>query len=185
MTISNAYQVAAVGGFPGTEAQWLASLSIRSRIMFALADLLQGAAPEGESDIPWLVDNPGSRRPQLFLDASRVAGPGDWVVIDLGMEGEGLDQPGDICRVISSLPVVVTISMPRQPGDPPNWQLLDPFYVAVHGRVMGGTRKLGGLCRGIQSKGRSDESNLQAALMRCVYDVTYATDQTDVKINRL
>ncbi len=139
MTIGNAYQVAVAGGFPGTEAQWLASLSIRSRIMFALADLLQGAAPEGESDIPWLVDNPGSRRPQLFLDASRVAGPGDWVVIDLGMEGEGLDQPGDTCRVISSLPVVVTISMPRQPGDPPNWQLLDPFYVAVHGRVMGGT----------------------------------------------
>jgi hypothetical protein len=114
-----------------------------------------------------------------------VAGPGDGVVIGLDLEGEGLDQPGDTCRVVSSLPVVVTISTPRQPGDPPNWELLDPFYVAVHGRVMGGTRKLGGLCRGIQSKGRSYEPNLQAALMRCVYDVTYATDQTDVKINRL
>ena len=159
--------------------------SISCRIMDALADLLQGTAPEGESDIPWLVGNPTNRRPQLFLDASRVAGPGDGVVIGLDLEGEGLDQPGDTCRVVSSLPVVVTISMPRQPGDPPNWELLDPFYVAVHGRVMGGTRKLGGLCRGIQSKGRSDESNLQAALMRCVYDVTYATDQTDVKINRL
>ncbi len=153
--------------------------------MDALADLLQGTAPEGESDIPWLVGNPTNRRPQLFLDASRVAGPGDGVVIGLDLEGEGLDQPGDTCRVVSSLPVVVTISMPRQPGDLPNWQLLDPFYVAVHGRVMGGTRRLGGLCRGIQSKGRSHEPNLQAALMRCVYDVTYATDQTDVKINRL
>jgi len=159
--------------------------SISCRIMDALADLLQGTAPEGESDIPWLVGNPTNRRPQLFLDASRVAGPGDGVVIGLDLEGEGLDQPGDTCRVVSSLPVVVTISMPRQPGDPSNWQLLDPFYVAVHGRVMGGTRKLGGLCRGIQSKGRSYEPNLQAALMRCVYDVTYATDQTDVKINRL
>jgi hypothetical protein len=153
--------------------------------MDALADLLQGTAPEGESDIPWLVGNPTNRRPQLFLDASRVAGPGDGVVIGLDLEGEGLDQPGDTCRVVSSLPVVVTISTPRQPGDPPNWELLDPFYVAVHGRVMGGTRKLGGLCRGIQSKGRSHEPNLQAALMRCVYDVIYATDQTDVKINRL
>lgn len=159
--------------------------SISCRIMDALADLLQGTAPEGESDIPWLVGNPTNRRPQLFLDASRVAGPGDGVVIGLDLEGEGLDQPGDTCRVVSSLPVVVTISTPRQPGDPPNWELLDPFYVAVHGRVMGGTRKLGGLCRGIQSKGRSYEPNLQAALMRCVYDVTYATDQTDVKINRL
>ena len=161
------------------------TLSISCRIMAALADLLQGTAPEGESDIPWLVGNPGNRRPKLFLDASRVAGPGDGVVIGLDLEGEGLDQPGDTCRVVSSLPVVVTISTPRQPGDPPNWELLDPFYVAVHGRVMGGTRKLGGLCRGIQSKGRSYEPNLQAALMRCVYDVTYATDQTDVKINRL
>jgi hypothetical protein len=161
------------------------TLSISCRIMDALADLLQGTAPEGESDIPWLVGNPTNRRPQLFLDASRVAGPGDGVVIGLDLEGEGLDQPGDTCRVVSSLPVVVTISMSRQPGDPQNWQLLDPFYVAVHGRVMGGTRKLGGLCRGIQSKGRSHESNIQAALMRCVYDVTYATDQTDVKINRL
>ena len=161
------------------------TLSISCRIMDALADLLRGAAPEGETDIPWLVGNPTNRRPQLFLDASRVAGPGDGVVIGLDLEGEGLDQPSDTCRVVSSLPVVVTISMPRQPGDPSNWQLLDPFYVAVHGRVMGGTRKLGGLCRGIQSKGRSHESNGQAALMRCVYDVTYATDQTDVKINRL
>lgn len=153
--------------------------------MDALTDLLRGTAPEGESDIPWLVGNPTNRRPQLFLDASRVAGPGDGVVIGLDLEGEGLDQPGDTCRVVSSLPVVVTISTPRQPGDPPNWELLDPFYVAVHGRVMGGNRKLGGLCRGIQSKGRSHEPNLQAALMRCVYDVTYATDQTDVTINRL
>ena len=161
------------------------TLSISCRIMDALADLLQGTAPEGESDIPWLVGNPTNRRPQLFLDASRVAGPGDGVVIGLDLEGEGLDQPGDTCRVVSSLPVVVTISTPRQPGDPPNWELLDPFYVAVHGRVMGGTRELGGLCRGIQSKGRSYEPNLQAALMRCVYDVTYATDQTDVKLNRL
>jgi hypothetical protein len=161
------------------------TLSISCQIMDALADLLRGTAPEGESDIPWLVGNPTNRRPQLFLDASRVAGPDDGVVIGLDLEGEGLDQPGDTCRVVSSLPVVVTISMPRQPGDPPNWQLLDPFYVAVHGRVMGGTRKLGGLCRGIQSKGRLHEPNLQAALMRCVYDVTYATDQTDVKINRL
>jgi len=165
------------------------TLSISCRIMDALADLLQGAAPEGESDIPWLVGNPGNRRPQLFLDASRVAGPGDGVVIGIDQgdvnEGRSRDESADTCRVVSSLPVVVTISTPRQPGDPPNWELLDPFYVAVHGRVMGGTRKLGGLCRGIQSKGRSYEPNLQAALMRCVYDVTYATDQTDVKINRL
>jgi len=100
MTIGNAYQVAVAGGFSGTEAQWLASLSISSRIMYALSDLLQGTAPEGESDIPWLVGNPTNRRPQLFLDASRVAGPGDGVVIGLDLEGEGLDQPGDTYRVV-------------------------------------------------------------------------------------
>jgi hypothetical protein len=157
--------------------------------MDALADLLQGTAPEGESDIPWLVGNPTNRRPQLFLDASRVAGPGDGVVIGLDQgdvnEGRSRDQIADTCRVTTTMPVVLTISMPRKPGDPPNWQLLDPFYVAAHGRIMGGNRKLGGLCQSIQSDGRAfPDPDLQACWLRLLYTVTYLTAESDVKVNR-
>ena len=163
--------------------------SISCRIMDALADLLQGTAPEGESDIPWLVGNPTNRRPQLFLDASRVAGPGDGVVIGLDQgdvnEGRSRDQIADTCRVTTTMPVVLTISMPRKPGDPPNWQLLDPFYVAAHGRIMGGNRKLGGLCQSIQSDGRAfPDPDLQACWLRLLYTVTYLTAESDVKVNR-
>jgi hypothetical protein len=163
--------------------------SISCRIMDALADLLQGTAPEGESDIPWLVGNPTNRRPQLFLDASRVAGPGDGVVIGLDQgdvnEGRSRDQIADTCRVTTTMPVVLTISMPRKPGDPPNWQLLDPFYVAAHGRIMGGNRKLGGLCQSIQSDGRAfPDPDLQACWLRLLYTVTYLTAESDVTVNR-
>ena len=163
--------------------------SISCRIMDALADLLQGTAPEGESDIPWLVGNPTNRRPQLFLDASRVAGPGDGVVIGIDQgdvnEGRSRDQIADTCRVTTTMPVVLTISMPRKPGDPPNWQLLDPFYVAAHGRIMGGNRKLGGLCQSIQSDGRAfPDPDLQACWLRLLYTVTYLTAESDVTVNR-
>ena len=163
--------------------------SISCRIMDALSDLLQGTAPEGESDIPWLVGNPTNRRPQLFLDASRVAGPGDGVVIGLDQgdvnEGRSRDQIADTCRVTTTMPVVLTISMPRKPGDPPNWQLLDPFYVAAHGRIMGGNRKLGGLCQSIQSDGRAfPDPDLQACWLRLLYTVTYLTAESDVTVNR-
>jgi len=163
--------------------------SISCRIMDALSDLLQGTAPEGESDIPWLVGNPTNRRPQLFLDASRVAGPGDGVVIGIDQgdvnEGRSRDQIADTCRVTTTMPVVLTISMPRKPGDPPNWQLLDPFYVAAHGRIMGGNRKLGGLCQSIQSDGRAfPDPDLQACWLRLLYTVTYLTAESDVTVNR-
>jgi hypothetical protein len=165
------------------------TLSISCRIMDALADLLQGAAPEGESDIPWLVGNPTNRRPQLFLDASRVAGPGDGVVIGLDQgdvnEGRSRDEIADTCRVQSTMPVVLTISMPRQPGDPPNWQLLDPFYVAAHSRIMAPPRSLGGLCQSIQSDGRAfPDPNLQACWLQLLYTVTYNTAKHNVTVSR-
>jgi len=145
--------------------------SISCRIMDALADLLQGTAPEGESDIPWLLGNPGNRRPQLFLDASRVAGPGDGVVIGLDQgdvnEGRSRDEIADTCRVQS------------------NWQLLDPFYVAIHSRIMAPPRNLGGLCQSIQSDGRAfPDPNLQACWLRLLYTVTYKTAESDVTVIR-
>ena len=163
--------------------------SISCRIMDALADLLQGTAPEGESDIPWLVGNPTNRRPQLFLDASRVAGPGDGVVIGIDQgdvnEGRSRDEIADTCRVQSTMPVVLTISMPRQPGDPPNWQLLDPFYAAAHSRIMAPPRNLGGLCQSIQSDGRAfPDPNLQACWLRLLYTVTYKTAKSNVTVIR-
>ena len=155
---------------------------IDAQIMDALADLLQGAAAtENRSDIPGVG--------LLLLDPSRVATEGDGVVIRLeqGDPGEGMarDKIADTCRVQTTLPIMVTIYMPRQPGDPPNWRLLGPFYAEVHRRIMAKPRTLGGLCQGIQSNGRQfPEPDSQACWIRLLYTVTYYTAEHDVTVSR-
>jgi hypothetical protein len=156
------------------------TLPIDAQIMDALADLLQGAAAtEDRSDIPGVG--------LLLLDPSRVATENDGVVVRLeqGDTGEGMarDQIADTCRVQTTLPIMVTIYMPRKPGDPPNWRLLGPFYAEVHRRIMA-TPKLGGLCQGIQSGGRQfPEPDSQACWLRLLYAVTYKTARSDVTVN--
>jgi hypothetical protein len=158
------------------------TLPIDAQIMDALAALLQGAAAtEDRSDIPGVG--------LLLLDPSRVATEGDGVVVQLeqGDTGEGIarDKVADICRVQTTLPIMVTIYMPRKPGDPPNWRLLGPFYAEVHRRIMATPRTLGGLCQGIQSSGRQfPEPDSQACWLRLLYTVTYKTAEHDVTVNR-
>ena len=146
------------------------TLSISCRIMDALAARLQGAAAAGDSDIPNVN--------ALFLDSARVASVPDGTVISLDQEGQASDEIATTCRLSSTLPVVVTISCFRAPNDAPNWQLLDPFYVAVHARMMG-DRKLGGLCEDIKSIGREHSADLRACLVRCSYSVQYQTLEAD------
>ena len=145
--------------------------SVPCRIMDALAARLQGAAAAGQSDIPD-VD-------ALFLDSARVASFPDGTVISLDQEGRSSDQIGTTCRLSSTLPVVVVISAFRAPGDAPNWQILDPFYVAVHARIMG-DRKLGGLCIDIRSTGRQHSADPRACLVRCFYTVEYQTLEAEL-----
>ena len=147
------------------------TVSISCRIMDALADLLQGTAAEGRSDIPG-VD-------ALFLDAARVAAFPDGVVISLEESGQATDEVATTCRLSSTLPVVVSIQRSRGPNDPPNWQLLDPFYVAIHARIMG-NRKLGGLSSDIESVGRVHDPDLRACRLQCFYTVKYQTSEADV-----
>jgi hypothetical protein len=139
--------------------------------MDALATRLQGAAAAGQSDIPD-VD-------ALFLDSARVASFPDGTVISLDQDGQSSDEIATTCKLSSTLPVVVTISAFRAPGDAPNWQLLDPFYVAVHSRIMS-DRKLGGLCDDIKSIGREHSADMRACLVRCAYSVQYQTLEADV-----
>ena len=145
--------------------------SISCQIMDALADLLQGTAAAGQSDIPGVN--------ALFLDSARVASLPDGVVIGLDQEGQASDEIATTCRLSSTLPVVVTIIRTRAPNDPPNWQLLDSFYVAVHSRIMA-NRRLGGLCDDIQSIGREHVSELKACAVRGSYSVRYQTLEADV-----
>ena len=146
------------------------TLSISCRILDALAAKLQGTAAAGRSDIP-NVD-------ALFLDSARVASFPDGTVISIDQEGPSSDEIATTCKLSSTLPVVVTISRFRSPNDAPNWQLLDPFYVAVHARVMG-DRKLGGLCNDIRSVGREHSADLKACQVRCSYSVQYQTLEAD------
>jgi hypothetical protein len=158
------------------------TLPIDAQIMDALAALLRGAAAtEDRSDIAGVG--------LLLLDPSRVATEGDGVVIRLeqGDPGEGMarDQIADTCRVQTTLPIMVTIYMPRQPGDPPNWRLLGSFYAEVHRRIMAKPRTLGGLCQGVQSNGRQlPEPDSQACWIRLLYTVTYYTAEHDVTVSR-
>jgi hypothetical protein len=115
----------------------------------------------------------------LFLDSARVASFPDGTVVTLDQDGQASDEIATTCKLSSTLPVVVTISCFRTPNDPPNWQLLDPFYVAVHSRMMG-DRRLGGLCDDIQSIGREHLSDLKACAVRCSYSVKYQTSEADV-----
>jgi hypothetical protein len=152
------------------------TLSISCRIMDALADLLQGAAAtEDRSDIPGVG--------ALFLDAARVASEPDGVVIKLDQEGEALDRVLSACQVVSTLPVVITITKARTPGEPPNWRILGPFCAAVHARIMAGRRDLEGLCIDIESRGRIHEHNLQACEVRMIYNVTYYTAISNITLH--
>ena len=137
--------------------------SIPRQIMDALAVRLDGIA-----DVQ-----------ALFLDSARVASFPDGVVVTLDQEGQASDEIATTCKLSSTLPVVVTVIRSRSPNDPPNWQLLDPFYVAVHARMMG-DRKLGGLCNDIQSISREHVSDLKACAIRCSYSVRYQTLEADV-----
>ena len=139
------------------------TLSIPCRIMDALAVRLDGIA-----DVQ-----------ALFLDSARVASFPDGTVVTLDQEGQASDEIATTCKLSSTLPVVVTVIRSRAPNDPPNWQLLDPFYVAVHARMMG-DRRLGGLCDDIQSIGREHVSDLKACAIRCSYSVRYQTLEADV-----
>jgi hypothetical protein len=152
------------------------TLSISCRIMDALADLLQGAAAtEDRSDIPGVG--------ALFLDAARVASESDGVVIMLDQEGEARDRVLSACQVVSTLPVAITITKPRKPGEPPNWRILGPFCAAVHARIMAGRRDLGGLCIDIESVGRIHEPNPQACEVRMIYSVTYYTAISNISLH--
>ena len=152
------------------------TLPIDAQIMDALADLLQGAAAtEGQSDIPGVG--------ALFLDAARVASEPDGVVIALDQEGEALDKVFSACQVVSTLPVVITITKPRKPGEPPSWRILGPFCAAVHARIMAGRRDLGGLCIDIESRGRIHEPNLQACEVKMIYNVTYYTAISNITLH--
>ena len=137
--------------------------SIPCQIMDALAVRLDGIA-----DVQ-----------ALFLDSARVASFPDGTVVTLDQDGQASDEIATTCKLSSTLPVVVTIIRSRAPKDPPNWQLLDPFYVAVHSRMMG-DRRLGGLCDDIQSIGREHLSDLKACAVRCSYSVKYQTSEADV-----
>ena len=144
--------------------------------MDALSDLLQGTAPtEDRSDIAGVG--------ALFLDAARVASEPDGVVIKLDQEGEALDKVLSVCQVVSTLPVVITITKPRKPGEPPNWRILGPFCAAIHARIMAGRRDLGGLCIDIESRGRIHEPNLQACEVRMIYSVTYYTAISNITLH--
>jgi len=152
------------------------TLPIDAQIMDALAALLRGAAAtEDQSDIAGVG--------ALFLDAARVASEPDGVVIKLDQEGEALDRVLSACQVVSTLPVVITISKPRKPGDPPNWRILGPFCAAVHARIMAGRRDLEGLCIDIESRGRIHEHNLQACEVRMIYNVTYYTAISNITLH--
>jgi hypothetical protein len=152
------------------------TLPIDAQIMDALAGLLQGAAvTEDRSDIPGVG--------ALFLDAARVASEPDGVVIKLDQEGEALDRVLSACQVVSTLPVVITITKPRTPGEPPNWRILGPFCAAVHARIMAGRRDLGGLCIDIESRGRIHEANLQACEVRMIYNATYYTAISNITLH--
>ena len=158
------------------------TLPISSQIMDALAALLQGAAAtEDRSDMPGVG--------LLLLDPSRVATETDGVVVRLeqGDPGEGMarDQIADTCRVQTTMPVMVTICMPRKPGDPPNWRLLGPFHAEVHRRIMATPRTLGGLCQSIQSNGQQfPEPDSQACWLRLLYTFIYKTAESEVTVNR-
>lgn len=152
------------------------TLPIDAQIMDALAALLRGtAATEDRSDIPGVG--------ALFLDAARVASEPDGVVIKLDQEGEAIDRVLNACQVVSTLPVVITITKPRTPGDPPNWRILGPFCAAVHARIMAGRRDLGGLCIDIESRGRIHEANPQACEIKMIYNATYYTAISNITLH--
>jgi hypothetical protein len=157
------------------------TLSISCQVMDAVAALLQGTAASGHSDIPGVG--------ALFLDAARVASKDDGVVLTLDQGGEapGVDEAIDTCRVRVDVPFFVEIFVPRVPGDAANWRLLDPFYVAVHARIMANPRNLGGLCRngGVTSVRRLLlEPDLQACGMRAYYNASILHDQANVTVQR-
>lgn len=133
------------------------------QIMDALAAALQG--------IPGVTT--------FVLDSARIIAPPDGVTVSLDMDGDPSDRIVSICAVDTTMPVLVTIYCTRIPDDPPNWRILDPFYVAVHQRMMA-DRTLGNLAINIESVGRSPEAATRACALGCRYSVKYRTRQEDV-----
>lgn len=115
----------------------------------------------------------------FVLDSARIIAPPDGVTVSVDQDGDPSDRIISTCAVETTMPVLVTIYATRVPDDPPNWRILDPFYVAVHSRVMA-DRTLGGLAITIESVGRSPESATQACALGCRYSVKYRTRQEDV-----
>lgn len=138
--------------------------SIASRIMDELAVRLTGI-PNVQA---------------LFLDSARVVSRPDGLVVTLDLEGAATDEIAQTCQLDSTLPVVVSVYSNRVPNDPPNWQILDPVYVEIHSRMMQGNRTLGGLALDIKARRREYVSELEACALRCSYDVSYRTSQSDV-----
>ena len=158
------------------------TLPIDAQIMDALVALLQGTAPtEDQSDIPGVG--------LLLLDPSRIVTEADGLVIRLeqGDLGNGIarDEIADTCRMLTTMPIMITIYKQRQPGDPPNWRLLGPFNAEIHRRIMAHPRTLGGLCQSIESQGRQyPDPDPQACWLRLLYSVTYKSAQHDVTVNQ-
>jgi len=117
----------------------------------------------------------------LITDSARVVEETDGMTITVDMDGAATDRIGKTCEVVTTMPVLITILSPREPGDPPNWQILDPVYVAVHTRVMA-DRTLGGLALDITSESRTPMADIKACALGCRYSVIYTTRQEDVSL---
>ena len=128
-----------------------------------------------------LADVPGV---DVFVDdpARLIARP-DGVVLMLEWEeaAGGVDNETRTCDVVSYLPILVTLYCPRSPEDPPGWDLLDPYYVELHGRIMA-DRTLGGLAMDTKSISRQPESGVKGCALQCRYSVQYRTRQEDVEL---
>mgnify|MGYP006281568577 CR=1 FL=1 len=139
--------------------------SLQCQIMDALATILTGM-PD--------VDT-------FITDSERVMSAPDGVTVSLDMDGSSTDQIAKTCNIHTTLPIIVTVYSTRQPNDPPNWQILDPFYVELHSRIMS-DRRLGGLALDITAEGRTSTATIKACALGCRYSVKYQTRQEDVTL---
>ena len=139
--------------------------SFTSRVLDALAAILEGT--------------PGITT--FVTDSARVVSRIEGVALSLDIAGDASDVLGKTCDIYTTLPIVATIYANRLPNDPPNWELLDPYYVEVHRRIMA-DRRLGGLAIDIFSTGRTYESDIKVCAVGCQYAVKYQTRQEDVSL---
>lgn len=141
--------------------------SIAAQILTALSTTLTGVP-----GVDVFVDDP-----------ARLVTRPDGVVLMLEWEeaAGGIDNETRTCDVVSYLPILVTLYCPRSPQDPPGWELLDPYYVEVHRRIMA-DRTIGGLALDTKSISRQPESGAQGCALQCRYSVQYRTRQEDVEL---